>query len=79
MRKTIKVIIAFTAIALITIFGVSAYVTASTSSDISLVYRGGEIDAGDAKEIAAFDPQCILVLGCAVWDRMGEDIALCRV
>ena len=51
------------------IIGVSAYVTASTADDIALIYKGGEIENTQIEEMKGYNPQCILVLGCAVWDN----------
>lgn len=67
-------------------FGVSAYVTLSTSKDIVLTYDGTEINSDEAESLRSIDPQCILVLGCAAWasdepspmlrDRLDTAIAL---
>ncbi len=57
----------------IAVFGLSAFVAATASRDIagmdtgSVVDGGSGIDAACIDECKSIDPQCILVLGCAVW------------
>ena len=54
-------------IAAILVFGLSAYVTQSVKSEIAGVDIGNGISESAAGDCRSIDPQCILVLGCAVW------------
>lgn len=54
-------------IAAILVFGLSAYVTQSVKSEIAGVDTGNGISETAAGDCRSIDPQCILVLGCAVW------------
>ena len=73
----------FTAIA---VFGVSIYVAFSALKDIAGTDTGSGIEKACIDECKASEPQCILVLGCAVWennqpspmlkDRLDTSIAL---
>lgn len=54
-------------IAAILVFGLSAYVTQSVKSEIAGVDTGRGISESAAEDCRSIDPQCILVLGCAVW------------
>ena len=84
IRTMAGMIIIIAAVAL----GLSGYVAASAENDILLTYDGSEIGDEAAKDFAGEDPQCILVLGCAVWadnepspmlkDRLDTAIALYR-
>ena len=72
--------------AVVLVFGLSAYVALSTSRDIAGVDTGSGISEAEAEECRSINPQCILVLGCAVWpgnepspmlkDRLDTAIAL---
>jgi len=86
MRKILKTIIELTVIIAIIVMGVSAYVTASARHDLALSYDGTDINDEASDALSDIDPQCILVLGCAVWadnqpspmlkDRLDTAIAL---
>ena len=68
------------------VLGASAYVTQSVSGEIAGTDSGEGISAEVVKTCKSIDPQCILVLGCAVWvdnqpspmlrDRLDTAIAL---
>ena len=58
-----KIIIALVLIAL----GISAYTALSAEKDIALTYTGDKIDENALSGLESIEPQCILVLGCAVW------------
>ena len=70
------------------VLGISAYVTQSVSGKIAGTDTGEGISAEMVKTCKSMDPQCILVLGCAVWadnqpspmlrDRLDTAIALYR-
>ena len=70
------------------VLGISAYVTQSVSGKIAGTDMGEGISAEMVKTCKSMDPQCILVLGCAVWadnqpspmlrDRLDTAIALYR-
>ena len=76
----------FIILAAIFVLGLSACVTQSVKSEIAGVDTGGGLNAAEADECKSIDPQCILVLGCAVWadnepspmlrDRLDAAIAL---
>ena len=76
----------FIILAAILVLGLSAYVTQSVKDDIAGVDSGSSISMAEAEECKSIDPQCILVLGCAVWadnepspmlrDRLDAAIAL---
>ena len=34
-----------------------------------MIYKGGEIEKAQIEEIKDYNPQCVLVLGCAIWDN----------
>lgn len=53
---------------LILVFGMSAFVTATASNMIAGADSGNGIRQTIVDECESLDPQCILVLGCAVWD-----------
>lgn len=86
MIKLIKKLMIFIIIAAILILGLSAYVTQSVKDDIAGVDSGSGISEAEAVDCRSIDPQCILVLGCAVWadnepspmlrDRLDAAIAL---
>ena len=88
MIKLIKKLMIFIIIAAILILGLSAYVTQSVKDDIAGVDSGSGISEAKAVDCRSIDPQCILVLGCAVWldnepspmlkDRLDTAIALYR-
>ena len=52
----------------IAVFGLNAYVVATASKDIAGADTGSGINAACIDECKSIDPQCILVLGCAVWE-----------
>ena len=68
------------------VLGASAYVTQSVSGEIAGTDSGEGVSAEVLKTCKSIDPQCILVLGCAVWvdnqpspmlrDRLDTAIAL---
>jgi len=82
IRNLFLLIIAAALLAL----GISAYVAMSVSGDIAGVDDGSGIGSAEAEECRSIEPQCILVLGCAVWmdnepspmlkDRLDTAIAL---
>ena len=88
MIKLFKRFLLLIVIAAILVLGISAYVTQSVSDNIAGVDTGSGISAADAEECRSIEPQCILVLGCAVWadnepspmlkDRLDTAIALYR-
>ena len=83
-RTILILIIAAAALAL----GASAFVAKSASADIAATDAGGGITEAEADACRGIGPQCILVLGCAVWadgepspmlkDRLDTAIALYR-
>ena len=66
--KIIKKLMILIIAAAVLVLGVSAYVCASVSDDIAGVDTGGGISEAEAEECRSIDPQCILVLGCSVWE-----------
>ena len=86
MKKALKTIFTIIIVAAVLALGISAYVTQSVRGDIAGVDTGSGISADEAGECRSIDPQCILVLGCAVWadnepspmlkDRLDTAIAL---
>lgn len=86
MIKLIKRILILIIIAAVLVTGISAYVTQSVKGDIAGVDSGSGISEAEAEACKSMDPQCILVLGCAVWsdnepspmlkDRLDTAIAL---
>ena len=86
MKKAIKILIILIVIAAAFTFGLSAYVTQSVKNEIAGVDTGSGITEDEAATCRSIDPQCILVLGCAVWadnepspmlkDRLDTAIAL---
>lgn len=84
IRRLFVIIIAAGILAL----GISAYVALSVSGDIAGTDTGSGISEAEAEDCKGIDPQCILVLGCAVWsdnepspmlrDRLDTAIALYR-
>ncbi len=70
----------------VTVLGLSAFVALSASRDIAGTDTGSGITDAEAETCRSIDPQCILVLGCAVWpgnepspmlkDRLDTAIAL---
>ena len=67
MIRLIKKLMILIIIAAVLVLGLSAYVTQSIKSEIAGVDTGGGISETEAADCKSIDPQCILVLGCAVW------------
>ena len=67
MKKFIKIMVILIIAAGLAVLGVSAYVAKSQMGDIVGVDNGNGISESVIDECAGFHPQCILVLGCAVW------------
>ena len=88
MKKQIIIISVLVFAFAILVFGISGSVCLSTSGQIVGVDKGNGIDETVIEECQHIDPQCILVLGCAVWknnkpspmlkDRMDTAIELYR-
>ena len=86
MTRLIRKLMLLIIIAAVLVLGLSAYVTQSVKSEIAGVDTGGGISETEAADCKSIDPQCILVLGCAVWandepspmlrDRLDTAIAL---
>lgn len=86
MRKALKIIFIIVIVLAVFVFGLSAYVTRSVKSEIAGVDTGSSISEAEAEVCRSIDPQCIMVLGCAVWldnepspmlkDRLDTAIAL---
>ena len=68
MKKGIKLLIVIAATAIVLVFGFNAYVTMTTSEKIAGTDSGNGISRESIAECKSIDPQCILVLGCAVWE-----------
>lgn len=67
MNKLIKRILILIIIAAALVLGLSAYVTQSVKAEIAGVDAGSGISEAEAEDCRSIDPQCVLVLGCAVW------------
>lgn len=67
LRKKRYIVIALIVLMAIGVFGLSAYVAASASNNIVGTDIGSGIETTCVDECREVDPQCILVLGCAVW------------
>ena len=67
MKKFITYMAVLTAAVILIIIGVSAYVTSSAKDDIAGTDAGSGIDESVTEGCKAAEPDCILVLGCAVW------------
>jgi vancomycin permeability regulator SanA len=67
MRKCIKTLAIIISLLIILVFGMSAYVTMTTSGNIAGTDRGNGISQESIDECKSIEPQCILVLGCAVF------------
>ena len=88
MKKALKIIVTIIIIAAVLVLGISTCVTRSVADDIAGVDTGNGISEAEAEACRGIDPQCILVLGCAVWednepspmlrDRLDAAIALYR-
>lgn len=86
MTRLIRKLMLLIIIAAVLVIGLSAYVTQSVKSEIAGADTGGGISVTEAADCKSIDPQCILVLGCAVWandepspmlrDRLDTAIAL---
>ncbi|MBR3199941.1 MAG: YdcF family protein [Mogibacterium sp.] len=86
MTRLIRKLMLLIIIAAVLVLGLSACVTQSVKSEIAGVDTGSGISAADVEDCKSIDPQCILVLGCAVWandepspmlrDRLDTAIAL---
>ena len=76
----------FIIIAAMLVLGLNAYVMQSVKGDIAGVDTGSGISDAEVEDCRSIDPQCIMVLGCAVWldnepspmlkDRLDTAIAL---
>ena len=88
MKKAVKTVFILIIIAAALVFGLSAYVTQSVRPEIAGVDTGSGITETESDTCKSIEPQCILVLGCAVWadnepspmlrDRLDTAIALYR-
>ena len=67
MKALVKKILIIIATLVILVFGISAYVSMSASGNIAGTDSGDGVSQNMADECKSIDPQCILVLGCAVW------------
>ena len=86
MKALVKKILIIIATLVILVFGISAYVSMSASGNIAGTDSDDGVSQKMADECKSIDPQCILVLGCAVWpgnepspmlkDRLDTAIAL---
>lgn len=68
MKKILKTIFIILIIAAAFALGLSAYVTQSVKPDIAGTDTGSGLTGSAADACKSIDPQCILVLGCAVWE-----------
>ena len=68
VRRLIKILVLLIIVAGVLALGASAFVAKSTSGDIVATDGPGGISEAEAEACKAIDPQCILVLGCAVWE-----------
>ena len=69
MKRRLRVLTIIIAAAVLLVFGLSGFVAMSTSKDIVGMDRGSGIDRAAIDACKEIDPQCILVLGCAVWEN----------
>ena len=86
MKRFFKTIFVLLIITAALTFGLSAYVTQSVKPEIAGTDTGSGITEAEADTCKSIEPQCILVLGCAVWadnepspmlkDRLDTAIAL---
>ena len=86
MIRLIKRLFILVIIAAVLALGISAYVTQSVKGRIAGVDTGSGLSKTEEEVCKSIDPQCILVLGCAVWldnepspmlkDRLDTAIAL---
>lgn len=67
MGKILKRMIEMILIIVLIVLGGSANVALSTRPDIVFSYDGTGVSENAAAVLNSGDPQCILVLGCAVW------------
>ena len=67
MKALVKKILIIIATLVILVFGISAYVSMSASGNIAGTDSDDGVSQKMADECKSIDPQCILVLGCAVW------------
>ena len=88
MKKATRTLLILIIIAAAFVFGLSVYVTQSVKGEIAWTDTGNGLTEAEAASCKSIDPQCILVLGCAVWednepspmlkDRLDTGIALYR-
>ena len=67
MKALVKKILIIIATLVILVFGISAYVSMSASGNIAGTDSDDGVSQKMVDECKSIDPQCILVLGCAVW------------
>ena len=67
MKRFLKTMVILLIAALIAVFGLSACVAGLASRNIAGTDGGNGLPADVIEACKAADPQCILVLGCAVW------------
>ena len=67
MNKILKTIILLLLAAAILSLGLSTYTAKAASRDIAGTDSGDGISEAVIEDCESIDPQCILVLGCAVW------------
>ena len=88
MKKFAAVLISVIIAALLAVVGISACICLDNSDNIAGTDKGQGIDESVVRECKEIAPQCVLVLGCAVWegnqpspmlkDRLDTAIALYR-
>lgn len=69
MRRILRALTIIIAAAILLVFGMSGFVTMTTSKYIVGMDRGDGVDPAAIEACREIDPQCILVLGCAVWEN----------
>ncbi len=67
MKRLIKSFILIITAGVLVTLGLSAYVTQSVAGDLAGTDAGSGISDAVVEECAGIEPQCIVVLGCAVW------------
>jgi vancomycin permeability regulator SanA len=69
MIKGIKILAVILSLSIVLVFGMSAYVSMTTSRNIAGTDSSNGIFQESIDECKSIEPQCILVLGCAVWEN----------
>lgn len=69
MKKLVRLLTRIIILLLVCVFGLSAMVAFGSMKDIAVTDTGSGITDEETDRCRSIEPQCIMVLGCAVWSQ----------